>query len=195
MTEGTAAEMVAEAGAAADAEAEPAPVEATAAGAGTAGAEADSSGGIAIDPAAREVLHEEIAALTGALRDPAVRAGYQELAAAASAGEVPAELEGRLATALELSLGSGRARRMHGAQHEEALRQLWLRTAAGGALRRQAEAAARALGALAGQRLEGVGVSAQAPGLFRLRLTTDRCQVTFEVSRDGIAVTELSVGG
>ncbi len=148
---------------------------------------------IPIDEAQRDLLQEEIAALAGALGDPGSRSAYQELAAAVSAGEVPAALGRRLEIVLEMSLATGRARRLHGPQHEATLRQVFFQTAAGAALRRQAEEATRTLGALAGQRLERLVVTAQAPGVLRLQLDTDRCQLTLEVGRDGVAVTHLGV--
>ncbi len=150
---------------------------------------------IVLDAGEREVLEEEIAALAGALRDPEARAAYGTLAAAVSAGEVPAALGRRLETVLELSLGSGRARRMHGAEHEAALRRVFFQTAAGSALRRQAEEVTRALGAMAGQVLAGVAVTAASPGVFRLQLATDRCRLTIEVGRDGVALAQAEVGG
>ncbi len=146
-----------------------------------------------IDPEDRAVLGEEVAALAGALHDPRARAPYQELAAAVAGGEVPPALAAPLARVLETSLATGRARRLHGPQHEAALLRLFFRTPAGASLRRSAEAATHALAALAGQRIESVTVGAQAPGVFRLQLDTDRCQLTLEVSRDGVEVTSLGV--
>jgi hypothetical protein len=150
--------------------------------------------GLRLDAEKRALLGEEIAALGSALHDPASRAAYRELAAAVAAGEVPAGLAGRLGTLLEISLASGRARRLHGPQHEAELRRIYFQTPAGSALRRQAEETTRTLAALAGQRLAAIGVTAQAPGVFRLRLDTDRCQLTLEVSQEGVAVTQLEVG-
>ena len=153
----------------------------------------ETSAPLAIEEAERELLLEEIAALAGALQDPRARLLYEELAAAVTAGEVPPALGGRLERVLELSLATGRARRLHGPQHEAALRRLFFQTPAGTAQRRGAVAATRALAALVGQRLDGVAVTAQAPGVVRLQLDTDRCQLTLEVSRDGVDVAALGV--
>ena len=153
----------------------------------------EAAAALAVEAAVREPLLEEIAALAGALQDPRARATYEELAAAVSAGEVPPALCGRLERALELSLATGRARRLHGPQHEAALRRLFFQTPAGTAQRSAAAAATRALAALAGQRLDGVAVTAQAPGVVRLRLDTDCCQLTLEMSRDGVDVAALGV--
>jgi hypothetical protein len=149
--------------------------------------------GLAVPAPDRELVLEEIAAVASAVHDPRARARYQELAAAVASGEVPAALAGALQQVLEMSLVTGRARRLHGAQHEAALLRLFFQTPAGQGLRRSAEAATRALAAVAGQRLEGLSVAAQAPGVFRLQLDTDRCQLTLEVSRDGVEVTGLGV--
>ena len=153
----------------------------------------DAAAPLAIAAAEREPLIEDIAALAGALQDPRARAPYEELAAAVTAGEVPPALCGRLERALELSLATGRARRLHGPQHEAALQRLFFQTPAGTAQRIAAAAACRALAALVGQRIDGVTVTAQAPGVVRLRLDTDRCQLTLEMSRDGVDVTALGV--
>jgi hypothetical protein len=176
--------------------AEPTPAPAAAApAAGAAAAATAAAAGSSLDvPAAeRELVLEEIAAVAGALHDPRARAPYQELAAAVAAGEVPGTLAGALQKVLEMSLSTGRARRLHGAQHEAALLRLFFQTPTGQALRRSAEVANRALAALAGQRLDGLSVAAQAPGVFRLQLDTDRCQLTLEVSRDGVEVAGLGV--
>jgi hypothetical protein len=154
---------------------------------------AGASSLLALDPAERELLAEEIAAVAGAVQDPRARAAYHELAAAVAGGEVPEAHAAALGTVLEMSLSTGRARRLHGPQQEAALLRLFFRAPAGAALRQSAAAATRALAALAGQRLDALTVSAQAPGLFRLQLDTDRCQLTLEVSRDGVEVTGLGV--
>jgi len=163
--------------------------------AAAAGAEATAASPLplAVEPAERELLLEEIAAVAGAVHEPRARALYAELAAAVAGGEVAPELMAALQRVLEMSLATGRARRLHGAQHEAALLRLFFRTPAGTALRRSAETSSRALAALAGQRIAALAVSAQAPGVFRLQLDTDRCQVTLEVSRDGVEVTGLGV--
>jgi len=146
-----------------------------------------------IEPAEREPVLEEIAAVAGAVHDPRARALYEELAAAVAGGEVAPAQTAALQRVLEMSLATGRARRLHGAEHEAAMLRLFFRTPAGAALRRSAAASSRALAALAGQRIAALAVSAQAPGVFRLQLDTDRCQVTLEVSRDGVEVTGLGV--
>jgi hypothetical protein len=159
----------------------------------TEAAVAPASTALAVEPAERELVLEEIAAVAGAVHDPRARALYEELAAAVAGGEVAPALLASLQRVLEMSLATGRARRLHGAQHEAAMLRLFFRTPAGVALRHSAEASSRALAALAGQRLAALAVSAQAPGVFRLQLDTDRCQVTLEVSRDGVEVTGLGV--
>lgn len=153
-----------------------------------------TSSALPIDPAERELVLEEIAAVAGAVHEPRARALYAELAAAVAGGEVATTaLIAALQRVLEMSLATGRVRRIHGAQHEAAMLRLFFRTPAGAALRRSAEGATRALSSLAGQRLDALAVSAQAPGVFRLQLDTDRCQVTLEVSRDGVEVTALGI--
>jgi hypothetical protein len=154
---------------------------------------APASPALPIEPAERELVLEEIAAVIGAVHEPRARALYAELAAAVGGGEVPPASLAALQRVLEMSLATGRARRLHGAQHEAAMLRLFFRTPAGAALRRSAAASSHALAGLAGQRIAALAVSAQAPGVFRLQLDTDRCQVTLEVSRDGVEVAGLGV--
>ena len=55
------------------------------------------------------------------------------------------------------------------------------------------EAVNAALKALAGQTIEGLLVTSQGPGVFRLGVTTDRCKLALEVDRHGVTVESLEV--
>ncbi|HXO29436.1 MAG TPA: hypothetical protein VOA80_18955, partial [Thermoanaerobaculia bacterium] len=97
-------------------------------------AAAPASTALPVEPAERELVLEEIAAVAGAVHDPRARALYEELAAAVAGGEVAPALTAALQRVLEMSLATGRARRLHGAQHEAAMLRLFFRTPAGAAL-------------------------------------------------------------
>lgn len=149
--------------------------------------------GLAVDSVQREVLLEELATLVVSLHDVHARAGYEELAEAVSAGEVGEPLVGRLEGFLEMALQTGRVRRMHGAQSEQALLRLFHQTPRGAAARRATEAVNAALATLGGQEIEGMLVTVQGPGTYRLGLTTDRCRITLEIDSHGLSVESVEV--
>jgi hypothetical protein len=150
-------------------------------------------GSLAVDPLQREVLLEELAALTSSLRAPEVRATWDELAAAVDTGSVDLELSGRLETILEMVLQTGRTRRMHGAEAEQALLRLFHQTPQGSGARRALQAVDETLATLAGHSLEAMLLTLQGPGVFRLGVKTDRCSLTLEIDQHGVSVESLEV--
>lgn len=150
-------------------------------------------GSVPVDAAQREALLEEIAALVSLIQDGESRAPWEDLALAVEAGAVEEPLLGRLEHVLEMTLQTGRARRMHGATAEQALLRLFHQTPRGAAARRATEAVNRALAALAGQTLENVLFTPQGPGVFRLGIETDRCKLALEIDRHGVTVESLEV--
>jgi hypothetical protein len=148
---------------------------------------------LALDAAQSEVVLVEIEALSASL-PPEARARYAELAHAVMAGgRVEEELLPRLTEVLDLSLGTGRARRVHGAEGEQALLRLFRQTPRGVALARTVEGANRAVSALAGQVIQGLTFTPRAPGAFRLEIATDACQLTLEIDRSGVTVDSVGV--
>lgn len=148
---------------------------------------------LAIDAVQREVLLEELATLVVSLRDPQTRTPWEELAAAVDAGEVEDSLLGRLEQILEMTLQTGRVRRVHGAESEQALLRLFHQTPRGTASRRATEAVNRTLAALAGQTVETLLFTSQGPGVYRLGIATDHCKLTLEIDRHGVTVESLEV--
>jgi hypothetical protein len=148
---------------------------------------------VELDALQREVLSEEIAALTASLQTPQARVPWENLAAAVAEGGVPEPLLARLESVLEMTLQTGRARKIHGAEGEQALLRLFHKTPRGAAARRSTEAVNAALRALAGQTLEQLLVTAQGPGVFRLGLTTESCKLALEIDRHGVTVESLEV--
>src|SRR5262249_26300956 len=112
---------------------------------------------------------------------------------AAADGQIAGEQMAGLESLLELSLGTGRARRLHGPENERLLLRLYQQTPRGAAIRERTESANRALGALAGQTLRGISFSASGPGVYRLEISTDRCQLAVETDRLGVTVDSLGV--
>ena len=148
---------------------------------------------LAIDPSQREVLLEELAMLVVSLRDAEARAPWEELAMAVDEGAVGEILLGRLEQILEMTLQTGRVRRVHGAESEQALLRLFHQTPRGAASRRATEAVNRTLASLAGQTIETMLFTSQGPGVYRLGLETDRVKLTLEIDRHGVTVESLEV--
>jgi hypothetical protein len=146
-----------------------------------------------IDPAQREVLLAEIEGVLATVREPGARARYEELAGAVAAGNVEEPLLGSLEALTEMSLQTGRARKLHGAESEQALLRLFHRTPRGAAARQATESVNQALKGLAGQVLEDMLFTVQAPGVYRLGLRTDRVRLALEIDRHGVTVQSLEV--
>jgi hypothetical protein len=154
---------------------------------------ATAAGALALDAVQRETLLEELASLVGSLRDPAQRDPWEELALAVDAGAVEAPLLGHLEQILEMTLQTGRARKHHGAESEQALLRLFHQTPRGAAARKATEAVNRTLASLAGQPVERMLFTSQGPGVYRLGLETERCKLTLEIDRHGITIESLEV--
>lgn len=157
-----------------------------------------------LDEPQRAAVLEEIAALAGSVHDAAARARWEELAGAlapgAEGGEpsppigpLSGELVSRLESVLALTLETGRARRVQGPEAEQALLRLYRKTPGGAAVERLTREANQALAALAGQRVSRIAFTPQAPGTFKLEITTDACQVAVEVGRRGVTVDSVGV--
>jgi hypothetical protein len=152
-----------------------------------------ASGALAVDPLQREVLLEELASLVVSLHDPETRSPWEDLAGAVDAGEVGEDLIGRLEQLLEMTLQTGRVRRMYGAEGEQALLRLFHQTPRGAAARRATEAVNRTLATLEGERIETMLFTTQGPGVYRLGIETGRCRITLEIDRHGVTVESLEV--
>lgn len=148
---------------------------------------------VEIEPAQREVLLAEIEGVLAGVREPAARLPYEELAGAVETGAVEEPLLGRLESLVEMSLQTGRARKLHGAESEQALLRLFQKTPRGLAARRSTESVNEALRGLTGQVLEGMLFTIQGPGVYRLGLSTDRVRLAVEIDPYGVTVESLEV--
>jgi hypothetical protein len=148
---------------------------------------------VAIDAVQREILLEELATLVVSLRDAETRAPWEALAGAVDDGAVEEDLLGRLEQILEMTLQTGRVRRVHGADSEQTLLRLFHQTPRGAASRRATEAVNRTLATLAGQTIETLLFTSQGPGVYRLGVETDRVKLTLEIDRHGVTVESLEV--
>jgi hypothetical protein len=141
-----------------------------------------------------ELLSQEIGKFSRGLVDPEARARYGHLRAAVEEGEVGEDLLGYLSIVLEISLQSGRLRKLYGADGEQALTRIFQRTPAGTALSEAAKSVSEALAGLQGQRLEDIKVSTLGPGSYGLMIDTDRCQINVRLDRGGVRVENVAIG-
>ncbi len=148
---------------------------------------------VTIDAVQREILLEELATLVVSLRDAETRTPWEALAGAVDAGAVGEDLLGRLEQILEMTLQTGRVRRVHGADSEQSLLRLFHQTPRGSASRRATEAVNRTLATLAGQTIETMLFTSQGPGVYRLGVETDRVKLTLEIDRHGVTVESLEI--
>ena len=121
---------------------------------------------LAIPAPHRGDLLEELAAYTASVHASAERSDLARLAGSIATGEVPETLQAPLARLLDLSLSTGRARRLHGPEAEGAFLDLYRRTPAGLDLARRAREAETALGALVGTTLTGISIAQCIPHSF-----------------------------
>jgi hypothetical protein len=143
----------------------------------------------------RPYLVAEARALAQRLADPAVRRPYEEVASGAEAGEVPEEWAGLVATLVELSLETGRAREVYGPAGVRALLALWRRTPRALELEARLEELNRALSALRGRPVRGVSVSAAGPGTYAVRIAAGDDEVRLLADRAGVRLRSIEVGG
>ena len=136
----------------------------------------------------------EAVALRDAIADPGAHAGYDELARGLADGAVAESLEPPLERLLELTLRTGRVRRLHGPHAEAAAIRLYHATPAGRAVSAALAGVNTALAAVRGRPVERIAFSAKGPGTYGLALDTPGARLTLEIGPEGVAVRELSVG-
>jgi hypothetical protein len=146
-----------------------------------------------LDEAQQVTVLAEVEELLAVVQDPEARAPFVDLAAAVADGEVGESGLATLEKLLEMTLQTGRTRRVHGAEAEQSLLRLFHQTPRGAAARRSTEAVNAALRGLTGQPLEEILFTAQGPGVFKLGLRTERCRLALEVDRHGVTVESLEV--
>jgi hypothetical protein len=147
---------------------------------------------LALDALQGEVVLREIGALSASLPENA-QGRYTALVQAIQGNGVEESLLPRLEEVLDLSLSTGRARKIHGAEGEQALLRLFRQTPRGQALARTVEGANRALSGLAGQAIEGLSFTPRAPGAFRLEIATDTCRLALEIDRTGVTIDSVEI--
>lgn len=118
----------------------------------------------------------------------------RELAADANAGTVPVERMADLERICVLSLETGKARRLGGAEAERLLTAVYRRTPGGRALSTSVEDVNRILTRLAGQDLKSMRLSCRAPGHYTLSLSVGGVEITLSFGPDGPGVQSVQTG-
>lgn len=95
---------------------------------------------------------------------------------------------------LELTLRTGRVRRLHGPLAEAAAIRLYQATPAGRAVGAALAEVNAALAAVSGRPLERLAFSPKGPGVYALAVETPGASLTLEIGPEGVGVRELSVG-
>jgi hypothetical protein len=107
---------------------------------------------------------------------------------------VPGELAGALASVVELTLQTARARQLYKAEGEKVLTGVLRKTPRGKELDQQIADVNTALGALTGQELDRVQVRMRTLGHFTVTIGTDATTLTLAVQPDAVAVDSVAVG-
>lgn len=141
----------------------------------------------------RELVTLELGMLLPALTGERAER-YAALRDAVEAGEVPGDLTGVLASLVELTLQTARARQLYRAEGEKILTDLLRRTPRGKELGQQLADVNTALKALNGKVVEGVSVRMRTIGHFTVTVATDEVTLTLAVRPDSVNVDSVAVG-
>jgi len=144
------------------------------------------SSSVQLDPDEQDYLLCEISAFLARLGDPEARSCYDPLLAAVEAAKIPDEQLDLLGRVLELSLGSGRLRKLYGPHAEMSANRLFRRTSRGRAIQRTCDEANLALTGLRGRAVRSIALAPRSPGAFTLSVETDRCRVRLVIDAAGV---------
>lgn len=147
-----------------------------------------------LEPELQESLRDEVAAFLDRLGESPGRNLYAPLVAVVEAGEVPDDLLDPLGRVLELSLGSGRLRKLHGPTVEAAAARLFWRTPRGAVVKRTFDEVNKALIGLQGQTVRSIELAPRIPGSYSVNVETDRCRVRLSLDESGAQCQGVEVG-
>lgn len=142
----------------------------------------------------QELVTLELATMLPALSGER-RQRYEALRAAVDTGVVPGELSPVLASLVELTLQTARARQLYRAEGEKILTSLFRRTPRGRELAAQLSDVNTALKALHGHSVESMSVRMRTIGHFTVTVGTEAVTLTLAVRPDSVNVESVAVGG
>lgn len=148
---------------------------------------------LTLSPDEATAVAEASAAFAAAL-PPGRGEPYQELAAAAQAGAVPAGQVEALERVCTLALETGKARQIGRAEAERLLSAVLRRTARGRAMAEEVADVNRALSQLAGRELDTARLTWRMPGHYDLSLSVAGFALTMAIGPDGVRVRSLNAG-
>ena len=146
-----------------------------------------------LDDDERELLLNELDAFSSSLADAESKIPYIALRRNIEEGKIPLENIIYLENILELTLQSGRVRKLQSPQAEKRLLQLFNCTPRGDAIKRGVIETNKALAALKGRVLNTVSFTPNIPGAYRIRIDTDSCRVDLEINRQGVSVKAIEI--
>ncbi len=149
---------------------------------------------LALTEEERDLVRSEVDAILPALSGQR-REAYQALADATASGQVPPDLVPLLEGLIVLALETGRARRVHRAEGERILTELFRRTPRGREMSRELSRVNKALEVLRGQAVNSIHVAMRTLGHFTLSIETEAASITLAVRPDSVAVDSVAVGG
>jgi len=144
-----------------------------------------------LDSLQRDVLLPQIEAFLGAAREPEALALYQSLKESVQQMEVPANLQARLGAIVEVTLASGRARKLFGPGAELSLAALFQKTPQGKEVAESIRALNAALAKLTDQSIESASATLRGPGSYALTLKTSGCQIVIRFDGSGVRVESM----
>lgn len=147
-----------------------------------------------LDPDEQDYLRREVSAFLARLGGPEARSCYEPLLADVEAAEVPDDRLDLLGRVLELSLGSGRLRKLYGPHAEMSANRIFRRTFRGRAIQQTCDEANQALTGLRGQAVRSIALAPRSPGAFTLDIETDRCRVQLVVDAAGVRCQGVEMG-
>lgn len=153
----------------------------------------DTPDAVTLNDDERDIVALEIGTLLPALSGDR-RGRYELLRDAVDAGTVPGDLAGELASLVELTLQTARARQLYRAEGEKILTDLLRRTPRGRELGKQLADVNTALRALKGHPVDSVNVRMRTIGHFTVTVATEAVTLTLAVRPDNVNVESVAVG-
>jgi len=147
-----------------------------------------------LNPDERDYLRHEISAVVDRLGSPEARYLYDSLLFAVEAAEVSYDQLELLGRVLELSLSSGRLRKLYGPHAEMSANRLFRRTSQGRAIQQSIDEANQALTGLRGQAVRSITLAPRSPGAFTLNIETDCCRVQFAIDAAVVRCQGVEMG-
>jgi len=148
---------------------------------------------LTINPREQAMLNPLLRDVIRALGETPSATRYAAVLADVEAGSVASEHLAELENFLEMGLHTGRFRARFGALGEEALIRIYHQTPRGATVAGSIEEVNRALGALVGQSIEELNLTAHGPDAYALSIETDACRITLRIEPTGVRIGDVEL--